>query len=348
MDVLIRGVAKIAATPLPRQPRLASWLTWVDLGDGRLQARAADFAFTLREPLMVDAVNHLRPLLDGTRTVDEIAVSGGEALLSGTLLFALKVLRQRGVLQEGAPPPALDAEQRRRFEPALRFLSHHVVDAEPVLARLAAARVGLVGDPALCAALRAGLESVGVGHVAERPLESAPDAAPDDLLIAFAATPASGFFEQVNAACLASGARWMRVALEGRLATLGPTIVPEQTACYTCLTLRQAAYDEPAELEKYRQAVRAAGEPDEGRLDPLTATVVAQAVLEAARLLSGFAPAVTFARQHVFQAATPRVTAHEVLRVPRCPSCGRKQSPRDPWDQRAHAGEEGDAGEDAP
>jgi bacteriocin biosynthesis cyclodehydratase domain-containing protein len=347
MEALIRGVAKIAATPLPRQPRLASWLTWVDLGDGRLQLRAADFAFTVREPLMVDAVKHLRPLLDGTRTVDEIAGSGGAALLPGTLMFALKVLRQRGVLQEGALPPALDAEQRRRFEPALRFLSHHVVDAESVLARLQAARVGIVGDAGLGAALRAGLAGVGVGHVAERRLDGAPDGEPDDLLIAAAATPAHAFFEQVNAACLASGARWMRVALEGRLATLGPTIVPEQTACYTCLTLRQAAYDDPPELEAYRLAVGTAGEPDEGRLDPLTATLVAQAVIEAARLLSGFAPAVTFARQHVFEAATPRVTAHEVLRVPRCPSCGRKQSPRDPWDTRARAGEMGGAGEDA-
>ena len=337
MDALIRGVAKIAATPLPQKPRLAGWLTWIDLGDGRLQLRAADFAFTIREPLLVEAVKHLRPLLDGTRSVDELAGSGGAALLPGTLQFALKALRQRGVLQEGALPPALDAEQRRRFEPELRFLSHHVVDAEPVLARLQAARVGLVGDPTLGAALRAGLAGVGVGHVAERPLESSADDQPDDLLIAAAATPASAFFEQVNAACLASGARWMRVALEGRLATLGPTIVPEQTACYTCLTLRQAAYDEPPELEAYRQAVRAGGEPDEGRLDPLTATLVAQAVLETARLLSGFAPPVTFARQHVFEAATPRVTAHEVLRVPRCPSCGRKQSPRDPWDVRARA-----------
>src|SRR5262245_37508600 len=168
MEALIRGVAKIAATPLPQKPRLASWLTWVDLGDGRLQLRAADFAFTIREPLMVEAVNHLRPLLDGSRSVDELAGSGGGALLPGTLQFALKGLRQRGVLQEGALPPALDAEQRRRSEPALRFLSHHIVDAEPVLARLQAARVGLVGDAALGAALRAGLEGVGVGRVAER------------------------------------------------------------------------------------------------------------------------------------------------------------------------------------
>jgi bacteriocin biosynthesis cyclodehydratase domain-containing protein len=344
MMSLIGGAVDIATASLPRRPRLVEWLTFVELGDGRLQMRAADFAFTVREPLLADVVRHLRPMLDGQRTVDELAGSGGAEYLPGTILFVLKLLRQRGVLQESELPPAMDDGQRRRFEPALRLLAHHVVDAEKVLVRLLESTVWLAGDPELCARLRAGLEAVGIGRVEPWSLESTSNAVADDLLITAARTPSSAFFEEVNRACLASGQRWMRVAFEGRFGIVGPTIVPEQTACHTCLILRRSAYDSLPELKAYRETIRTTGEADEGELNPLSATVTAQTVLEAARVLSGFAPPVTFGRQFVFDARSPRVSGHEVLRVPRCPSCARKQSPRDPWDMRARLGRARDEG----
>ena len=335
----MRGLAAIAGTSLPRQPRLPDWLTFVELGDGRLQMRAADFAYTVPDPLLADVVRRLRPLLDGTRSVEELAASGGSSHLPGTIQFVLKMLRQRGVLQEGAPPPDLDAGQRQRFRSALRLLAHYVVDAEQVVARLQGARISLTGEPELCRKLSESLESVGVGHVCPWALAASGEEARSDLLIAAARTPATAFFESVNDACLGSGGRWTRVAFEGRLGVVGPTIVPAQTACYRCLVLRQSTYDVPSEFEAYRKAVREIGECNEGELDPLTNTIVAQTVLEVARLLSGFAPPVTFGRQYVYDAGNPRVIGHDVLRVPRCPSCAGKQSPRDPWDMRRGASE---------
>ena len=142
---------------LPARPRLAPWLTLVELGDGRLQLRAADFAFTIPGGLFAEAAAVICPLLDGTRTVEEIAEAGAPRFLPGTVIFLLKLFRQRGVLQEGTPTPALSPELRLRHGSALQLFAHYIGDAEQVLVRLSASRVALAGAAPVCAPLEAAL-----------------------------------------------------------------------------------------------------------------------------------------------------------------------------------------------
>ncbi len=56
--------------PLPRKPRLAPWVTLVDLGDNRMQLRGAEFSFTLNHPLFIETFQSVHTLLDGQRTVE--------------------------------------------------------------------------------------------------------------------------------------------------------------------------------------------------------------------------------------------------------------------------------------
>jgi bacteriocin biosynthesis cyclodehydratase domain-containing protein len=326
---VLRGAAHIAATALPGKPRLAPWLTFVDLGDGRLQLRATDFAFTIPAGLFAEAARVIGPLVDGTRTVEELSAAVAPRYLPGTVIFLLQLFRQRGVLQEGEPTPPLPPEVRLRHGSALQLFSHYVADAEQVLLRLAQSRVALAGTASVCARLEAALVSLGVGNVA---VDSAD---PADLVIAASDTAGTAFFASVNSACLESGARWLRVAFEGRLGIVGPTIVPGQTACFTCYGLRRAMHDVWPDFQAHRDKLLHDGDPHEGAIEALTDVVVAQAALEAARLITAFAPPATFGRFYAFNAASPLVAGHDVLRVPRCPDCGRKQSPRDPWDTRS-------------
>jgi bacteriocin biosynthesis cyclodehydratase domain-containing protein len=338
---LLRGAADIAAIPLPLRPRLAPWLTLVDLGDGRLQMRAADFAFTVPGGVFAEAARHLCPLADGSRSVAELTESGAPRYLPGTLSFLLKLFQQRGVLQDGTPRTALSAELRLRYAPALQLFAHYVGDAEQVLSRLAAARVLLAGADAVCNKLKASLVDLGVGAVTTLGAISTLDAdavaaaGAADLFIAVSDRAGTAFFDSINRSCLEHQVRWLRVAFEGRYGIVGPTVVPRQTACFTCYNLRRASHDVPDEFDAYRGKLLRDGDPHEGSLDALTDLVVAQATLEAARLLTAFAPPATFGRFYTFEAGRPRVEGHEVLRVPRCAGCGRRQSPRDPWDARA-------------
>jgi bacteriocin biosynthesis cyclodehydratase domain-containing protein len=336
LQVGLAVAANIAAVGVPSRPRLAPWLTLIDLGDGRLQLRAADLALTLPEGLFSEAARAICPLLDGTRSVDELAGAGGERFLPGTIMFVLKLLQRWGTLSEGAPFQGLSAETRLRGKAALDLLAHYVADTEQVLHRLSSSQVVLAGSEAVCSRIAAALATVGVVKVSTlgaQIQDGIRDAKDADLLVVASESTGFGLFEAANTACLEHDVRWLRVAFEGRHGLLGPTVVPRQTACFTCYTSRRASHSPPGEFEAYRTTLVRDGEPHPGAAGALTDIVAAQTALEVARLLTAFAPPATFGRFHTFEAGSPRVQSHDVLRVPRCSACGRNQSPKDPWDR---------------
>jgi hypothetical protein len=108
-----------------------------------------------------------------------------------------------------------------------------------------------------------------------------------------------------------------------------------QTACYTCLDLRLRTHQ--PELEgylAYRAHIGTVGSRgDEGSLAPFSSAVAGQVALEVTRILTGFAPAVTIGRFYEFSAVSPIAISHDVLRVPRCTSCGRRRTVAEAWDQ---------------
>jgi bacteriocin biosynthesis cyclodehydratase domain-containing protein len=207
---------------------------------------------------------------------------------------------------------------------------------------LAKACVGLVGCPGeLRNGIAIALGSIGIGQLTELPHPStwgmqAQGEPPNvDLIVACEESPAFAFFEAVNRACLASGIRWLHVSISGTLAQLGPTVVPHQTACYTCLELRQRTHQ--PELEGYLahrdQTSKLDGPRDEGSLAPLWSMLSGQVAVEVMRLLIGFTPPVTIGRFYEFSAVSPSAISHEVLRVPRCLHCGRRRTLAEAWDQ---------------
>jgi len=155
-----------------------------------------------------------------------------------------------------------------------------------------------------------------------------------DLLIAVHESTGHHFFDAVNSLCLRSRCRWMRVAIDGTTAALGPTVIPFQTACFTCYDLRSASNEsDTAEFRSYRKRVNDL-EPGPGEsYPPLLDTVTGQTVLEIVRLLTGYSQPSTIGAVCEFSADFPNVKLHPLLRVPRCPSCCRRPSFRDPWDR---------------
>ena len=333
--------------PLPRKPRLAPWVTLVDLGDSRMQLRGAEFSFTLQHPLFIETFQAIRPLLDGQRTVEEIVSSRDPKYLPTTITFLLKMLRANGVLQEGvvSPPPPLTPENLKENETLVQFFSHYVLDPVGTLALLHKARVALIGSDSITSRIHKGLLGMGFGSLIEIEGLSAKTAYDPtqlhkevigqlkevDFLIVCQDTTDHRFFQTLNAVCHETGTRWMHVAISGTKGLMGPTIIPHQSACYVCYDKRVAsnaselqsylAYQKQTELSK-----------NEGFLNPLWSTLAEQVTLEVARIISGFAPPKTIGRLYEFEATTPLVEGHDVLRLPRCPACNLKQPKREPWD----------------
>jgi bacteriocin biosynthesis cyclodehydratase domain-containing protein len=313
----IAHAAQVARVELPHRPRLAPWLTAVELGDDRLQLRGAELAYTIRHAFLIDVFRTIEPLLDGTRTVDEIAEAGEPEIAGTTAVFLLKLLQANGLLQPGRDG---DVATLAPWDRQLRFLAHFMTDAAAAQATLLKARVAVAGDRVLAAEIEAALGSLGIGS-------AEPAAA--DFVIACEERPGFAFFDAFNDVCLDHGTRWLRVAVHGTTAQLGPTFVPHETCCYTCFDLRVRSHE--ADLDGFAAYRGHADAADEGLLAPLRVAIAAEAALEAARILTGFGPAATVGRFYELDARTPERVGHDVLKVPRCPSCGRKPR-REPWD----------------
>jgi len=329
----LAGVARDMASALPRKPRLVPWVTPIELGDGRLQLRAAGFSFTLGHPFFATLFSTISASLDGTLTVDEIAQNGGPDVLPTTVIFLLRTLNTQGLLQEAEAPPKLSSADLDRWERQLRFFGHFTSEPLAAQAALKAARVGIVAHHEICAPLVEAAEALGIGEVR---LCMPPSLAADqhwadfhdlDLLIVWLNATECETLESINAGCLAWSIRWMHVTVEGTTTLLGPTFVPFQTACYTCYTLRTRSHVPDLEGWLAQRTHVNAGKPcsDEGSMEPLTTVLRGQLVLEIARLLTGFAPPVTIGRCYEWNALHPIPELHEVFRVPRCPACGSQQ-----------------------
>ena len=332
------SAARYAALTLPDRPRLAPWVVAVDLGDARLQFRSAESSHTLTHPLLVSAFHRVEKLLDGRHSEQEIVALVGTAFQPATIIFLLKLLHGKGLLQHGG-----DVEVETRddevWQRQVRFLSHYVANASSTQAALASSRVGVVGCSGLRPAIVTAMGSIGIDSVTDIGDSSAWHASAGgglaelDLVVACGISPGFKFFDAINHACLATGTRWLRVTTSGTSAQLGPTVVPYETACYTCLDLRRQTHEpELGGYLAYRDSPVDTGSVRDDGTAVLSLVVSGQAVAEIMRILAGHAAPVTFGRYYEFSAVSPVATPHDVLKVPRCTSCGTTRY-TEAWDQ---------------
>jgi bacteriocin biosynthesis cyclodehydratase domain-containing protein len=348
---------KYAETPLPKKPLLVPWVTLVDLGDERLQFRAAEFAYTLQSDFLINAFNIIKPLLDGRHTVEEIIPSGEPAYLPTTILFLLKMLRANGLLQEAdvSLQPPLTPADLDRFERQLRFLSHFAPDSQGVLALLRQAKVGVIGSNLLKTCIQNSIRDTGIDQIVDlEPLfgkkerlgnnkdEIVTALKETDFLIACQESQGFSFFEAINEICLQTGTRWMRVAIEGTTAFLGPTIIPYQTACYACYDRRlNANLPDLDNYLVYKEQVKRDhdSKKDEGYFAPLWSLIAGHVAIEVVRILSGFSPPTTLGRFYEVNVTSPMSVGHDVLRLPRCPVCHLKGPRQEAWDSAPSSNE---------
>ena len=304
---------------VPERPLLAPWYRLV--GDGeRLLLEHAQRVVVLEGAAVRMLLPVLLPLLDGTRTVDELVLRVGLPAREAIDL-ALETLATHDLLREGpdAPPP-------------VRRAAHAVASAyglAPALAaeRLGAAVVGVVGaSPAALEVARV-VHAEGAGEV--RRLGWRTGGAVDLVVVA----PAEDELDALtawNRRALATGTRWLPVLpYDGRFAAVGPLVVPHETACYECLLLRRAANleygDDLAEIEATPLSADG-GAAFELLLAATAAHLVVRWVVGRDTTVAG----VLYALE---TAPAPAITEHTVLRVPRCPACspaGRLAPPL-PW-----------------
>ena len=296
----------------PERPHLKPWYRWAVAADD-LVVEHGHTAHVLGGRAATTLLPRLLPLLDGTRTASELAAALETP--PDAVLAALRALHGLDLLLDGQPDAAADDAAFRAL--AASGLRH---PAE-VRAALGRAEVAVVGEAPVAVAVEELLRASGVAVASRCDWDAAArlaERAPAAFVVAAPAPGEVPRLDRWNADAVdAGGPAWLQVLpYDGRIAVVGPVIVPGETCCRACFVRRRAAASGyGAEFDALETvAVRAGGGP---ALDAVVAGVAATTTLR--WLVHGDAslPGV----YHACERFGLAVSRHRVLRVPRCPVC---------------------------
>ncbi len=266
----------------------------------------------------VPALVTLAPLLDGTRTIPQLAAQSG--LSEEDTRDLVEALTADRALEDAAldAQHVMDPATRARLEPQLSFFSHLTRHPAPAQKRLHDARVLLVGTGNVADAFAHEAAALGIGHIERGDLGTLRAAVYTHAVLA-ADGPAPERFLAFNEAALAAGVPWTGAFLDGFEASIGPTVLPGQTACWRCYDLRVlGAHPSIERTLRYRKLAPPPAAFALPSFAPIVGAWTAQATLVAVSG-AGLPPQAG----HVTRVALLDLEArrHRVLRMPRCPSC---------------------------
>ena len=188
----------------------------------------------------------LVPLLDGTRTVEQIVHDLGPAI-EPSIRRALALLDEHGLILDGQGVPIGSSG-----EAALYAAAAAVGRRPPALAtqRLREGRVGVAGRSPVAGDVARLLTEAGVGGVERGGAELA--GAGLDLLVAAPDCTETELLLEVNSRTVEAEQPWLQVIPhDGRVVVVGPLFLPGRSACHECYRLRRAAasdYEDDFEL----------------------------------------------------------------------------------------------------
>jgi ribosomal protein S12 methylthiotransferase accessory factor len=208
-------------------------------------------------------------------------------------------------------------------------------------------RIEVVGQPHLAAAAEKAIASIGLDVEAIGLADDWPDAPTTDALekiLAFvwgregaAATNDKEIFlvvavsgnepeicRQIGRICAANGTPWALFRYTGALFEVGPLIVPGETACFDCVTLRTlaAAQDYTAEYE-FLQYLSDPNRPRVNLNPPQGLTELAASVLtnELESFCSEGGDSGICNGVWLIGSRPLRLKLHRLLKIPGCPTC---------------------------
>jgi bacteriocin biosynthesis cyclodehydratase domain-containing protein len=298
---------------VPDRPALAPWCRLVEDGP-RVLLEHGGTVVTLEGRAATALMPRLLPLLDGTRTTDEIVNVIGIAARPA-VTKALSLLADNQLLVEGplAPSDGDASIEAATFAVSLVGYATQASARE----RLAAGQVMVVGSGAMAAEIRRLVHESGVPEVDAIPIEETmPNVS---LVVAAPAADELRALDGVNARALERDQPWLQaLPYDGRFVVAGPLFVPQVSACRSCWITRRAAcsgYEEDFELVE--QLPLHAPAPA-----PVVALGAGLAALLAIRWLTTADPAVPGGYYSLEPRSIARLRFDRLLRVPRCVACG--------------------------
>jgi bacteriocin biosynthesis cyclodehydratase domain-containing protein len=296
---------------IPALPYLAPWYR-VARDDDKVVLEYGQRLVCLEGRAAGILVPVLLPLLDGTRTVDEIVALLGEPVRPA-IEQAIGQLDEHDVLVDGPPLDADLPHPVAQTAELLAALHPGAVRADDAAAALAGSRVSIVGSD------RSGVELARLLRQSAIQVEHREAVTPEAALVVSAPAPSElPELRTWNRQALDLGQPWLQVLpFDGRYASVGPLYLPEETCCYECFRLRRTAnLDGREELALLEES--AAPYPSSPALHTVVAGLAAVLCARWLVLRDHYVPSAFYAIELL---PVLRLTLHHVHRVPRCPAC---------------------------
>ena len=314
MLLLLRRVSE-PALPLPPLPLLKPWYRLLQLED-RVLLEHGRTIVVFEGAAARTLLPALLPLLDGSRSVEAICERLGRSVRPA-VEHALQLLSANGLLTTG---PRLETDDARRELAESLAAESSGASAVEVAARLATARVAVLGDEDRCDGLARLLQRSGMS------VTRGGGEAGGDVVVVGAGADRHGWNERA----LEHGGPWLPFGeFDGRVLSVGPLVVPHETACLECVRLRRESTSGCAEeLALFRDAPEPVGPRP-----ALHAAAYALAAEVVVRWLGVRDPALPGTLFTIASEDGLSIRAHTVLRVPRCPACSPAAglAPPSPW-----------------
>jgi bacteriocin biosynthesis cyclodehydratase domain-containing protein len=326
-----RGVSPPHA--LPSRPALKPWYR-VRRQDDTLLFQYGETLVSFEGRAASRLLPVLLPLLDGSRSVDEIVRVLGP-VVRPAVEKALGLLAEHELLTE-CPPEGVDGSVQRSAD-FLAATDPVGRSAREVTARLETAAVAVVGSGPLAAEVSSSLLRSGLSELERRPLDAAPDGlARFELAVAVPAGEELPRLLAWNDSALRAAVPWLQVLpFDGHFAAVGPLYVPDESACYECFLARRASNVDDGRGFLALQAI-AVRLPAASSLEQAVAGLAATLALRWLANDDQFLPGTWYALELHPQLS---LGAHVLYRVPRCRACSglaRAAQPL-PWHKGAAA-----------
>jgi bacteriocin biosynthesis cyclodehydratase domain-containing protein len=303
------------AGTLPPRPALKPWYRLLQ-DDDRLLLQYGETVVSFEGGAVRRLLPALLPLLDGTRSVDEIVQIVGPPVRRA-VEQALDLLERHGLLTEAAA--AMLAESERRSAEFLAATDPAGRSPAALFAAIRAARVAVAGSGSLALEVASSLRRSGVDALEQLPL-GVPGADLGRFRLGVAAPAGEELpsLPEWNRAALTAGLPWLQVLpFDGLLAAVGPLYVPRETACYECFRIRRASNVDCGRDFLALQAV-AVPLPASASVEQTVAGLAATMALRRLAHEDPFLPGTWYALE---LAPQPALGTHILYRVPRCPAC---------------------------
>lgn len=299
--------------------------------------------FSLRDTNRMGFLARLVAALDGSSTLSELVRATGAE--DASVQHFIDLLRSNGLVQEAEPVGVARAAPDTSAAGRAAFVIERDwrTPADLAFPRLRDADVLLLGGGDLATAILKALCAWGIGtirsdvasdghledtdliHIRADQRDALAGADVSTFAVCATDRPNPGLATRLNAVALERTLPWLPVTFDGGEWLIGPGIIPGQTPCYVCFTLRAEA--NVRDHTSYRLIADDLARIQEGKSSSLRSPseVAAATAFAAQEVVRAIAAGVSMSTGRLVRLhpSTLTLDLHDVLRLPRCPACGR-------------------------